>query len=117
MSNSVFLGSNDSVPAIQTTPPGLAANDDTSSANDDPLPSPVIQKHRREGSASRVDIGHFDPVGVDELRRTMSNNRSHVQFEGGGEITRKTSGQSDLTLTDGDGPIDLEKRLRTIVKK
>ena len=132
MSDPTFLESDDSVhgssAAVQTTPPGLAANDiaggrhtahddDASSVNDDPLPPTVIHKNHREGSASRVDIGHFDPIGVDELRRTMSHNHSHAQFEGAGELTRQTSAKSDLTLTDRDGPIDLEKRLRTVMRK
>jgi ATP-binding cassette subfamily G (WHITE) protein 2 (SNQ2) len=76
-----------------------------------------MQKDRQEAAASRVDIGHFDPIGVDELRRTISHDTSHVQFDDAGELTRQISGKSDVTLTAGDGPIDFEKTLRTIMKR
>jgi len=87
------------------------------SANDSFLPSAAMQKDRQEAAVSRVDIGHFDPIGVGELRRTISHNASHVQFDDAGELTRQISGKSDVTLTAGDGPIDFEKTLRTIMKR
>jgi ATP-binding cassette subfamily G (WHITE) protein 2 (SNQ2) len=97
--------------------PHNAPSSDTNSANDDLLPSATTQKNRRDASVSRVDIGHFDPVGVDELRQTISHNASRVQLGDAGELMRQISNQSDATLTAGDGPIDLEKRLRTVAKK
>jgi ATP-binding cassette subfamily G (WHITE) protein 2 (SNQ2) len=75
-----------------------------------------MQKQDQERSTSRIDVGHFDPVGVDELQRTMSHNLFPT-LEDAGEFTRRASISSDVTLTAGDGPIDFEKTLRTVMKK
>jgi ATP-binding cassette subfamily G (WHITE) protein 2 (SNQ2) len=80
-----------------------------------PPPSPTIQKRRRRGSTvvSRVDIGYFDPTGVDELRRTMTRMSAQTVPQ----ATIAPSEKSELTLTFGDGPFDFEGTLRQVVKK
>ncbi|KAF7984807.1 hypothetical protein HWV62_11820 [Athelia sp. TMB] len=60
-------------------------------------------------TGSRVDIGHFDPAGVDELRRTMSR-RS--------EQTLNQSQSADAkSATKGDEPFDFEKVLRSVMQR
>jgi ATP-binding cassette subfamily G (WHITE) protein 2 (SNQ2) len=93
----------------------------------DPTGVPSAMQNRRwsamsRGSAvSHVDIGHFDPAGVEELRRSLQNSPppavQHVKLEPGAELTRQISAKSEVTLTPGDGPIDFEKTLRTIMKR
>jgi ATP-binding cassette, subfamily G (WHITE), member 2, SNQ2 len=82
-------------------------------------PSPVIpgRRARRSSSVSRVDIGHFDPIGVDELRRTMSRMSANIEGEDDKEAKKGIFVRSQLTLPVGDGPFDFEKCLREVVKK
>ncbi|KIP09940.1 hypothetical protein PHLGIDRAFT_102023 [Phlebiopsis gigantea 11061_1 CR5-6] len=57
-----------------------------------------------------VDLDFFDPAGMQELQRTLTN-QSQVA---------KNPSHSDLTLNGleiGDGPFDLEKFLRKIMKQ
>ncbi|KAJ7745683.1 pleiotropic drug resistance ABC transporter [Mycena metata] len=66
-------------------------------------------KRQRTGSVSRVDVDFFDPAGVQGLQRTVTQiserrNKAH-------------SVDSDVTLSPGDGPFDLEKTLRFVEKK
>ncbi|KAF5379148.1 hypothetical protein D9615_006042 [Tricholomella constricta] len=66
-------------------------------------------------NVSRVDIDSLDPVGVQELRRTLS--RKSAAHEAG---TRSSFASSNVTLTGitaGKGPFDFEKTLRAIVRK
>ncbi|KAF7984655.1 hypothetical protein HWV62_12906 [Athelia sp. TMB] len=88
-----------------------------------PPPSPTLPKHRprRGSSVSRVDIGFFDPQGVDDLRRTMSR-RSESAAEHGlpPSVGRKasqppSSAGSERTLAQE--PFDFEKTLRDVVKR
>lgn len=80
-----------------------------------PPPSPIITRHRRRGSSvSRVDIGHFDPTGVDELRRNMS--RLSATSQPASKAGQKTSFQSDVTLAS-NSPFDFEKTLNDVMKK
>jgi ATP-binding cassette, subfamily G (WHITE), member 2, SNQ2 len=84
-------------------------------------PPPVYRdphRARAQSSASRVGIDYFDPTGVQDLRRTLrrmstSNTR--------GEVSQKPvsvhSPASETTLSVEDSPFDLEKTLRSIVKK
>jgi ATP-binding cassette subfamily G (WHITE) protein 2 (SNQ2) len=101
-----------SAAANQDTVGFLDANIPPSSAP----PSPNIPG-RKPRRMSRVDIGHFDPTGVDELRRTMSR----MSLEPPGDDVEKgkkgTSVFSDVTLAMGDGPFDFEKCLRAVMKK
>ena len=80
-----------------------------------PPPSPIITRRRRRGSSvSRVDIGHFDPTGVDELRRNMS--RLSATSQPASKAGQKTSFQSDVTLAS-NSPFDFEKTLNDVMKK
>ena len=77
-----------------------AANDDELEDANSPPPSPTMPKHRPRGSTvvSRVDIGHFDTSGVDELRRTMSRMSREAAVQ-------DPAMKSELTLTVGpDSP-------------
>jgi ATP-binding cassette subfamily G (WHITE) protein 2 (SNQ2) len=63
----------------------------------------------RTSCASRVDVDFFDPEGVRNLNRTLS------------KISTGRDTQSDSTVVDDilfpEGPFDLEKTLRTILKR
>lgn len=82
---------------------------------------PTKQPTRRESLVSRVDIGYFDPSGINELRRTMTRmslgnpEADVVDLNLRKDLSK--SGNSYATLTPGDGPFDFEKTLRDVVKK
>lgn len=70
-------------------------------------PQSKFLRQRSNSSVSRVDVGFFDPSGVQELRRTITQQ----QIEEG-------SRNSDLTLNvKDDEPFDFEKTLRLAVKR
>ncbi|KAJ7649950.1 pleiotropic drug resistance ABC transporter [Roridomyces roridus] len=60
---------------------------------------------QRRPSVSRVDVDFFDPAGVKNLQRTVT------------QLSSRTTTDSDVTLHPGDGPFDLEKTLKFIHKK
>jgi hypothetical protein len=72
-------------------------------------------------SASHVDINHFDPEGMDALKRTMSRASQAAQGRSESPVpplpTRVKSDRSDMTLTPADGPFDFEKTLRTVIQR
>ncbi|KAF4618528.1 hypothetical protein D9613_009700 [Agrocybe pediades] len=85
-------------------------------------------RRRRNSSVSHVDVEFFDPSGVQELRRTMTQERQYQQHQQHGqndlekqeEQDRRSSGESsDATINvgDGDGPFDFEKTLKQIIRK
>jgi ATP-binding cassette subfamily G (WHITE) protein 2 (SNQ2) len=82
-------------------------------------PSPNLARQRPRGwsSVSRVDIGHFDPTGVNELRQTMSRVSANTQGDDTKRVKKETSFRSDVTLQASDAPFDFEKCLRDLVKK
>ncbi|KAI0356868.1 pleiotropic drug resistance ABC transporter [Trametes cingulata] len=116
-----------------------SSNSSQSTPEQQPPRSPSIGEatygsplHRTTSSASHVDIGHFDPQGVEQLRRTMSmqsQSQSHAELphsisrHGHGHADKPRSAhsrsqESDLTLTGPlDGPFDFEKALRNVIKK
>ncbi|KAJ6507866.1 pleiotropic drug resistance ABC transporter [Mycena vitilis] len=66
---------------------------------------------RRQSVSSRVDVDFFDPAGVQGLRRSVTQIsertlRRHSQHH-----------DSDVTLSPGEGPFDLEKTLKFIRNK
>jgi hypothetical protein len=64
----------------------------------------------RARAGSRVTMGYFDREGADRLRRTLTH-LSETQ-----EQTEQV-GSSETLSVPKTGPFDLEKTLRTIVKK
>ncbi|KAG6900277.1 hypothetical protein C0993_000465 [Termitomyces sp. T159_Od127] len=74
--------------------------------------SPDTKTFSRSGTqninVSRVDIDSVDPIGVQELRRTMSNQQAEPSFW-----------SSDVTLNGSIDPekFDFQKTLRAIVRK
>ncbi|KAJ7113209.1 ABC-2 type transporter-domain-containing protein [Mycena epipterygia] len=72
-------------------------------------PSPIIQGRR--SSVSHVDVDFFDPAGVHGLKRAVT----HISERS----VKKTaeSIDSDLTISPGNGPFDLEKTLKFVQKK
>ena len=58
-------------------------------------------------SPSRVNVDHFDPEGVRELSRTLSQSPAQA---------RVTSVRSDRTLAP-EGSFSLEKTLRAVLDK
>lgn len=74
--------------------------------------------------AHHVDVSYFDPSGVNELRRTMSqmsssrkSNHGHSALPQDVKKNRTSDDASDLTLTPGDGPFDFEKTLKHVVRR
>lgn len=63
-------------------------------------------------STSKVNVDYFDPSGVQELRATLSR-LSHSA----GEIRKKSSRESDVTLANDDAPFDFEKTLKGFLNK
>lgn len=73
----------------------------------------------RRGSA--VSIDYFNPEGVRDLQRTLTN-MSTLELDNARPRTdpgRKASSSvdSEATLTPGDGPFDFEKSLRQFLKR
>ncbi|KAI0728228.1 pleiotropic drug resistance ABC transporter [Fomitopsis betulina] len=71
--------------------------------------------HDAGEGATHVSLGHFDPSGVDELKRTMSlmsERRAPLA-----DATSRPSHDTDHTLSPGDGPFDFEKSLQQIVRR
>ncbi|KAI8989100.1 pleiotropic drug resistance ABC transporter [Trametes punicea] len=125
----------DRVPDLPTATQIAAAYGNAAAHNlvhQSPPASPVQQHHafgqplhRTTSSTSRVDIGRFDPEGVEQLRRTMS-----MQSQANLDLHRSTtrhedqrsahsqSQTSELTLTGPiDGPFDFEKTLRNVFRR
>lgn len=105
--------------------------------------SPPVTRHTRRGStashASHVSLDYFDPVGVNELRRTLSQQQDELRRtmsqqathnakkstssnnspEGGSKrgAGRSFDLDSEETLAVGDGPFDFERTLRLTMRK
>ncbi|KAH9927376.1 pleiotropic drug resistance ABC transporter [Amylocystis lapponica] len=114
----------DTVPALPLGPSVLAAHGNAAFHNahtHNPSPYPSQGPGPSPGSTSHVDIGHFNPSGVDELRRTMSR----VSADQGQSVHTKEkeaagerqSYTSEATLRPGEGPFDFERALRQVIKK
>ncbi|GLB42209.1 putative ABC transporter superfamily, ABCG family. PDR (TC 3.A.1.205) subfamily protein [Lyophyllum shimeji] len=102
----------DSVPLSRATSAPTTVTGDTDATNTDGK----ANVFKRDANVSRVDIDSLDPAGVEELRRTLTQNAAEVLGEGG----RESFANSDATLTGltgGDGPFDFEKTLRAVVRK
>ncbi|KAF8069062.1 pleiotropic drug resistance ABC transporter [Lyophyllum atratum] len=72
----------------------------------------------RHDNVSRVDIDSLDPVGVQELRRTLTQN--HAAQKALEEKSHGSFVSSNATLTGitaGDKPFDFEKTVRAVVRK
>lgn len=86
---------------------------------------PLTRQMSSSSRSSRVDIGFFDPEGVEQLRRTLSRQSetqsphiAHAGPSGRGEGQSIHSGSTDETLSgSNDGPFDFEKTLRNLIKK
>lgn len=79
-------------------------------------PSSPSSRPRRGSSVSHVDVAFFDPQGVQELRRTLT--QQSIQENKNRPPGSRGSLSTDLTLTPKDGePFDLAKTLRKIVQK
>ena len=64
-----------------------------------------------------INVDYFDPSGVEELRRTLTN-KSKKHADANADVESATDSNSDLTIAIGsDGQLDLEKTVRQIVKK
>ena len=64
-------------------------------------------KYHSTKSASRVNLDHFDPEGVRELSRSLSQSSAQA---------RERSLRSDRTLAPEE-PFSLEKKLRTVLDR
>ncbi|KAH9922739.1 uncharacterized protein B0H18DRAFT_1120741 [Fomitopsis serialis] len=66
---------------------------------------------QEEERCRHVSVGHFDPTGVDELKRTMSRLMPAYASH------HSSDRSSDHTLAPGDGPFDFEKSLQHLVRR
>lgn len=74
-------------------------------------PSDDADASKEQRPHAAVDIDHFDPAGVKQLQRTLSKQS---------DDPHAAACCSELTLNGleiGDGPFDLEKFLRTMMKQ
>ncbi|PPQ74645.1 hypothetical protein CVT26_005690 [Gymnopilus dilepis] len=77
---------------------------------DPSISKPKANRQRSNSSVSRVDVGFFDPAGVQELCRTITKQQIDERS--------RTSESSEATLHIKDNePFDLEKTLRLAVKR
>lgn len=107
--------------------------------------SPPVTRHARpragsnSSHVSHVSLDYFDPVGVNELRRTLSQQQDELRRTMSQRATdnakKSTSSQnspesgskrgagrsfdldSEETLAVGDGPFDFERTLRLAMRK
>ncbi|KAJ6520879.1 pleiotropic drug resistance ABC transporter [Mycena vulgaris] len=71
-------------------------------------------KRHRSSSVSHVDVDFFDPAGVHGLQRTVTQISEKSAKR---RPLKPDSIDSDVTLSPGDGPFDLEKTLKFISRK
>lgn len=87
-------------------------------------PATIHTAPRRNSLVSHVSLDFFDPAGVEQLRRTVSrmsaavntNNIPDVPIQ---KITSRSTVDTTTTLAapKGDEPFDLERTLRTVMKR
>jgi ATP-binding cassette, subfamily G (WHITE), member 2, SNQ2 len=96
---------------------GSAALSTTSNPNHSPdvpsfSPSSVSLSYPQKSGATHVDLDFFDPEGVRNLERTLSQlTEAHV----GAKEKRESVSSGGTLITDG--PFDFEKALRGMVQK
>jgi hypothetical protein len=75
----------------------------------------------RDSRVSRVSIDYFDPEGFQELKlaldRLASLEMPPMTLTPSRQRDEDEDKASDITLAVGEGPFDIEKSLRLIVKK
>ncbi|OBZ76087.1 Brefeldin A resistance protein [Grifola frondosa] len=81
----------------------------------------AVEEHRlrlTRTTSSHVDVGFFDPAGVEELRRTLSRMSSATGAERAlaAKTSQRSSAISDVTLAT-EAPFDLEKVCRDVIRK
>lgn len=101
-------------------------NDDAA-IHDEPRsqsPATIHTVPRRNSSVSHVSLDFFDPAGVEQLRRTMSHMSAAVHTSDIPDVpVQKIRSHSTVDTTTtlaapkGDGPFDLERTLRTVMKR
>ncbi|KAI0930785.1 hypothetical protein AcV7_004877 [Taiwanofungus camphoratus] len=89
-----------------------------------PIRTPSRPQEASIRRGSHVDVTHFDPPGVDELRRTLSRMTTDQALGQCDDRTerekRKSSAPSDTTsetLITSNGAFDFEKALRNVIRK
>ncbi|KAJ7196400.1 pleiotropic drug resistance ABC transporter [Mycena pura] len=65
---------------------------------------------RRSSVSSRVDVDFFDPAGMQSLQRTVTGISERYGQP-------HATSDSDVTLSPGDGPFDLEKTFKFVQQK
>lgn len=102
---------------VPSTPTIIGHQEPSSFNNNNTSVQPVMPGPNLNESPGRVDLGFFDPEGVQELRRTMTQKSRNVPPE---EHSRPSFASSAITLSGlavGDGPFDFEKTLRHVIRK
>lgn len=82
-------------------------------------PHPHHPRPRRQSTASRVSVDFFDPEGMIEIRRTLTQDRAYQEKDEKPRAasTGGSSTDSDNTLAAGGDGFDLEKTIRQIVRR
>lgn len=89
-----------------------------------PQVSPVVahRTYKRRGStASHVDVGFFDPEGVQALERTisrMTSNHGDADTQDAASYKKfEEKSSSDSSVTLGESRFDFEKTLREVAQR
>lgn len=100
---------------------------DAAAIHDEPRsqsPATIHTVPRRNSSVSHVSLDFFDPAGVEQLRRTMSHMSAAVHTSDIPDVpVQKIRSHSTVDTTTtlaapkGDEPFDLERTLRTVMKR
>ncbi|KAJ7815522.1 pleiotropic drug resistance ABC transporter [Mycena olivaceomarginata] len=84
----------------------------THSPRSPPAPPRTSNVGRRSSVSSRVDVDFFDPAGMQGLQRTVTGiSERYVRRQ------PNPKSDSDVTLSPGDGPFDLEKTFKFVQQK
>lgn len=80
-----------------------------------PVPNPAEKtRPRRDSIVSHVDVEFFDPTGVQELRRTLTEKSIQERTH---RTHTRTSESTDTTLRVEEENFDFGRALRQVVKK
>lgn len=72
----------------------------------------------RNNSVSHVDVDYFDQSGALALLRTLTEkSQKSVKQSKLNRTSSSISSSTAVSITPGDGPYDLEKALRDIIKR
>jgi hypothetical protein len=124
MAGHIQYGMNDLGAPTEDNAPANLSPGKTGTDHDERLKDTYgMPKEHVSATPSHVNLDHFDPEGVQALRRSMSRaseSRQPVQAPAPPLPNRQQtrgSEHSEATLRPGDGPFNFEKTLRTVIQR